>query len=75
MAWNPNEHDLVLRERRADAERDAARWRLVKAMRKEKGTAAWLVRLRLSRPSRRRVHIERKAPASQARPSVSQSKL
>jgi len=77
MWCSPNEHDLVMRERRVDAERDAARWRLIKSMRKEDSTPNWLVRLRLSRSRPERVPSDQgtRRPAVKARPSVSQSKL
>ena len=78
MWCNPNEHDLVMRELRADAERDAARWRLIKSMKKERSTPNWLVRLRLirhSRPERVPSNQGASRPASKARPSVSQSNI
>ena len=45
MACNPNVHDLVMRERAADAWRDAEQWRLLKATRQGNTDRGWVARL------------------------------
>ena len=77
MAYNPNEHDLVMRERRADALHEAEHWRLLKAVRRQPNHISWLSRL--SARNIRRLHIPREAEATQIdqarRPSVSGSEV
>ncbi len=77
MAYNPNEHDLVMRERRADALHEAEHWRLLKTVKRQPSDTGWLSRLRAR--STRRVHIPREAEATQIdqarRPSVSGSEV
>lgn len=75
MAYNPNEHDLVMRERRADALRDAEHWRLLKSVQRQGKGRSWLGRLWARKP--RVIHLPRERdvplPSRKSRPSSSRS--
>ena len=77
MAYSPNEHDLVMRERRADALHEAEHWRLLKTVRRQPTRPNWLSRLRPR--NRRRVRIPREAEVARmdqaSRPSMTRSEV
>jgi hypothetical protein len=71
MELNPYLHYVVSQERRADAIRDAERWRLIQSLKVQGSSPGWLQRLRLrwlvpARPD----HMAGK-PRPGARPIVS----
>jgi len=75
MAYSPNEHDLVMRERRADALRNAENWRLLKSIRPRKNRSSWFTRLQGREP--RMIYLPREEdaprPSHASRPSISSS--
>ena len=75
MAYSPNEHDLVMRERRADALRNAEHWRLLKAVRPQTNRRSWFSRLQGREP--RMIYLPREKgaprPSQASRPSISRS--
>jgi len=47
MELNPGLHDLIDRERRTDALRNAERWRQLKALKEPRDSPGWMQRLAL----------------------------
>jgi hypothetical protein len=71
MELNPYLHHWVSQERRADALRDAEKWRLIKSLKERRSRPEWLQRLGLILRGAAPVH--RGGAASQSRPESPQT--
>ena len=68
MELNPGLHYLVDRERRADAMRDAERWRQIKSLKKHSESPGWAQRLALSLRGLVTVRLDGQAAARRPAP-------